>query len=343
MAAPIELQVWTNAHGKPPGNGEIRSVDEDFQVHEILSFEPSGTGEHAFIYLEKAGENTEYTARQLAKFAGVRQRDIGYAGLKDRHAVTRQWFSIWLPGKPDPDWQALNSDTLRVLQTCRHNKKLKRGTLAFNRFRIIIRHWQGDKAATNERLETIKTRGIANYFGSQRFGHNGQNVNKALTLFEGGKAKREQRSLYLSAARSFLFNEILAERVRQKTWNQAMAGDALMFDKSNSYFTADNPDEDIRQRIDALAIHPGAVLWGKGQPPTRSEASTVEQTIINQYPELRDGLLSAGVEIDLRALRIRVEALQWQFGTDGTLVLEFNLPPGSYATSVLREIIELGN
>ncbi|PPC92031.1 MAG: tRNA pseudouridine(13) synthase TruD [Methylobacter sp.] len=343
MAATIEIPLWPHAYGQPAGNGQIRTTAEDFRVYETLAFEPSGTGEHAFLYVEKTDENTEYTARQLAKHAGVRQRDIGYAGLKDRHAVTRQWFSIWLPGKPDPDWQALNSSSLQVLKTTRHTKKLKRGALASNRFDITIRQWQGDKDNTLKRLETIQAKGIANYFGSQRFGNNGQNINKALEFFAGAKTKREQRSLYLSAARSFLFNEILAERIRQNTWDQAIPGDILMFDNSNSCFAIEQPDQDIKLRIDELAIHPSAVLWGTGQWAARLDALQSQQNIINQYPELRDGLINAAVEKDNRPLRVRVEQFEWRFVADDTLTLEFNLPPGSYATSVLREIIEPGN
>ncbi|MBL6986147.1 MAG: tRNA pseudouridine(13) synthase TruD, partial [Methylobacter sp.] len=202
----IEIPIWPYVYGGPSGIGKIRSLPEDFVVMENLSFEPSGAGEHAFLQIQKKGENTEFVARQLSRFAGVRQRDVSYAGLKDRYAVTTQWFSVWLPGKAGPDWTQFETNTIKVLHSVRHAKKLKRGVLSGNSFKLVIRDWQGDQAKTIQQLEQIKANGIANYFGSQRFGNQGQNVNKALAMFEGAKVGREQRSIYLSAARSYLFN-----------------------------------------------------------------------------------------------------------------------------------------
>ena len=141
----IEIPVWPYVYGQPSGLGKIRSVPEDFIVKENLAFEPSGEGEHAFLQIEKTGENTDYVARQLARFANVRQRDVSYAGLKDRHAVTTQWFSVWLPGKADPDWTQFETNSMKVLHSVRHARKLKRGVLSGNSFKLIIRDWQGDK------------------------------------------------------------------------------------------------------------------------------------------------------------------------------------------------------
>lgn len=141
----IEIPSWPYVYGSPSGTGVIRSQPADFMVKEQLGFEPSGTGEHVFLQIEKTGENTDYVARLLARFAKVRQRDVGYAGLKDRHAVTCQWFSVWLPGQAEPNWAELASDNLKILHTIRHARKLKRGALAGNHFQIIIRDWQGDR------------------------------------------------------------------------------------------------------------------------------------------------------------------------------------------------------
>ncbi|SJM95723.1 tRNA pseudouridine synthase D [Crenothrix polyspora] len=335
----IELPLWPYVYGSPSGVGNIRSVPEDFIVVENLSFEPSGTGEHAFLQLQKTGENTEFVARQLARFADVRQRDIGYAGLKDRHAVTTQWFSVWLPGKADPDWTQLESDKIKVLQAVRHARKLKRGVLSGNRFKITVRDWQGDKVKTLQQLEAMKAHGIANYYGSQRFGHGGHNINKALAMFQGAKVGREQRSLYLSAARSFLFNQILAARVADASWNQALADDIYMFDGSHSSFKSEQPDADIIRRLAESAIHPTGVLWGMAKPIVALNA--LEQTVIDSYPELAQGLCACGVEMARRALRINVADLQWHFVDDTVLELEFTLPAGCYATALLREIIVL--
>lgn len=341
MSHSIEIPQWPFVYGSPAGIGKIRTLPEDFVVKENLSFEPSGTGEHAFLQIEKTGENTEYVARQLARFAGVRQRDVSYAGLKDRHAVTTQWFSVWLPGKADPDWSLFESDSIKVLLAVRHARKLKRGALSGNSFELTVRDWQGDKDKTLTQLELIKANGMANYFGSQRFGHQGQNVTKALDLFQGMKTSREQRSLYLSAARSFLFNQVLAYRVGQHNWNQAVAGDTYVFDQSHGYFKSEQPDQDISQRLAAKAIHPTGPLWGRGDIGVSAEAEAIEQAVIERYPDLAQGLLKSEVDMDRRALRVCVLDLQWQFINEAVLQLRFTLPAGSYATSVLREVINL--
>ncbi|HEY8159789.1 MAG TPA: tRNA pseudouridine(13) synthase TruD [Methylobacter sp.] len=335
----IDIPVWPYVYGGPSGTGKIRSIPEDFIVNEHLSFEPSGAGEHVFLQLEKKGENTEYIARQLARFASVRQRDVSYAGLKDRHAVTTQWFSVWLPGKADPDWAQFESDNVKVLQAVRHARKLKRGVLSGNSFKLTIRDWQGDQAKTVQQLEQIKANGIANYFGAQRFGNAGQNVSKALAMFNGAKVGREQRSIYLSAVRSYLFNLILAERVSQHNWNQALDGDTYQFDLSNSCFQSGQTDTEIVKRLAAQEIHPTGVLWGRGNVDVSGDALTIEQVIIEANQQMAQGLIADGVERGRRALRVNVQNLSWRFVDDSMLELYLTLPAGSYATSVLREII----
>jgi tRNA pseudouridine13 synthase len=339
--ASIEIPVWPYVYGQPSGLGKIRCVPEDFTVTEHLAFEPSGAGEHVFLRVQKKGENTDYVARQLAKFADVRQRDVGYAGLKDRHAVTTQWFSIWLPGKADPDWAQWESDNIKVLHITRHARKLKQGVLCGNSFDLNIRDWQGDQEKTSRQLELIKTNGMANYYGSQRFGYAGHNVSKALAMFQGMKVSREQRGLYLSAARSFLFNQILASRVTQHIWNQPIAGDCYLFDRSHSFFKSAQPDAEIIRRVNAREIHPAAVLWGRGDSDVSLDALRVEQSIIAAYEELAQGLIDCAVDRSQRALRVNVQDLRWQFSNNNFLKLCFTLPAGSYATSLLREIVEI--
>ncbi|MDP1773083.1 MAG: tRNA pseudouridine(13) synthase TruD [Methylobacter sp.] len=335
----IEIPIWPYVYGGSSGSGKIRSLPEDFIVKENLSFEPSGAGEHAFLQIEKKGENTEYVARQLSRFANVRQRDVSYAGLKDRYAVTTQWFSVWLPGKADPDWTQFESDSRKVLHSVRHARKLKRGVLSGNSFKLIIRDWQGDQATTIRQLELIKANGIANYFGSQRFGNEGQNVSKAMAMFDGAKVGREQRSIYLSAARSYLFNLILAERVRQNNWNQPLAGDTYQFDLSHSCFQSKQPDAEIIRRMELKEIHPTGALWGRGNADVSADALAIEQAVIDEHEQLAQGLIASDVDRDRRALRVNVQDLHWQFVDDTTLELGFTLPAGSYATSLLREII----
>ncbi len=335
------LPDWACAYGGAQSQGIIRKTPDDFIVNEIQSFELSGTGEHTFLQIEKCSENTDYVARYLARFAGVRQRDVSYAGLKDRHARTTQWFSIWLPGKPDPDWQGLNCETIKVLQSTRHSKKLKRGSLAGNQFTIRVHNWSGDKAMIGQQLQAIKGQGVPNYFGEQRFGREGGNIAQALSLFSGKKVSRNQRSLYLSAARSYLFNHILSARVAKNTWNRALAGDVLMFDQSHSFFKAEVLDESIVQRIEQLDLHPTAALWGKGELQVSAEAALIEQQVIKQYDDLAQGLCTFGMQQDRRALRSHIQKLQWQFIDETCLELKFILNAGCYATALLREIVRV--
>ncbi|MGR9086391.1 MAG: tRNA pseudouridine(13) synthase TruD [Gammaproteobacteria bacterium] len=335
----LDIPVWPFAYGNPSGNGAIRTVPEDFTVSEQLAFEPSGSGEHAFLNIEKTNRNTEYVARQLARFAGVRPRDVGYAGLKDRHAVTSQWFSVWLPGQADPDWSLFNSDDATVTRVSRHARKLQRGALSGNRFALVVREWRGDSARANEQLEVIRRGGIANYFGPQRFGHSGGNVRHALDMFQGRKVGREQRGLYLSAARSFLFNHILACRVGQRNWDRAIPGDVFVFDASHSRFHSADPDPDIVRRVEAGTIHPTGVLWGQGSASVSSAALAIEQSVIEDFPALALGLSQSSVAMDRRPLRVKAGNLQWQWVGGSVLELSFTLPAGSYATALLREIV----
>jgi tRNA pseudouridine13 synthase len=337
------LLEWPHAYGGPSATADFKSVPDDFVVEEILGFEPEGSGEHVFLYLEKIGENTEYIARLLARHAEVRQRDIGYAGLKDRHARTRQWFSVWLPGKADPDWQALQSDNLKILQSLRHPRKLKRGVLDGNRFEITLRNWHGDREQCERQLQKIQLQGYPNYFGEQRFGHHGQNLDRCLEMFAGRRVKPEQRSLYLSAARSYLFNLILAKRVEAGNWNLGLAGDVFKLDGNNSQFHAEVIDEVLRQRLNSGDIHPTAALFGKGTSPVSADALQQEQQVFAEYPQLCEGLLKAGLEQDRRAMRVKADQLAWSFDSNDVLRLEFVLPAGSYATGLLREIVDVND
>lgn len=336
----IGIPVWPYAFGGPSGTGKIRTSPEDFIVDELLSFETSGDGEHVFLLIRKTGENTEYVARQLARFACVRQRDVGYAGLKDRHAVTTQWFSVWLPGKEDPDWMSFASETIEILEVKRHARKLKKGVLSGNRFELLIRDWRGDRLRLDDQLNRIKSNGVPNYFGEQRFGREGQNIVNALMMFEGAKVKREQRGIYYSAARAFLFNHILAARIERGDWNLPIAGDAMMFDHAHGFFKTDRIDETIEARTEAGEIHPAGVLWGTGVSDVSGEAAMIEKAVIDRFDRLSQGLVDAGLESARRALRVNVPDLHWQLESDDRLKLVFTLPAGSFATALLREIIE---
>ncbi|MCK5872214.1 MAG: tRNA pseudouridine(13) synthase TruD, partial [Methylococcales bacterium] len=255
--------------------------------------------------------------------------------LKDRHARTTQWFSVWLPGKEDPDWTEIETEAIKILQISRHSRKLKRGALVGNQFQITVRNFSGDQKACEQQLSTIKMEGFPNYFGEQRFGRQGNNITTALALFDGTqKIKRQQRGIYLSAARSFLFNEILSHRLQTHCWNQALNGDILMFSGSNSYFKVTSLDETTRQRLENKELHPTGCLYGKG------DLLAIETPIISKQATLSLGLLKFGLEADRRVLRIVPQNLQWQFLDSQQLQLRFFLNAGSYATALLREAID---
>jgi tRNA pseudouridine13 synthase len=335
------LPDWPRLLGAPQARAILRASPEDFRVDEVLGFEADGEGEHLLLQLRKRNRNTDQVARQLARHAGIRARDVSYCGLKDRVAVTTQWFSIWLPGKADPDWSSLEDDDLQILAQARHRRKLPRGALRGNRFTIVLREVQGDHEALDQRLAKIKEKGVPNYFGEQRFGRDGGNLQAAQAMFAGRKVKdRHLRGLYLSAARSLLFNEVLAARIRASNWSQALPGEALQLAGSHSFFVTDTVDEEIKDRLARDDIFPTGPLWGRGELPSRLEAQQLEQAALADYKEFRDGLEKAGLRQERRALRLVVTDLRWQWLADQTsLQLEFELPAGAYATSVLRELV----
>ena len=334
MSELVTIPQWETAYGSPLATGNIKTQADDFIVEEQLPFAADETGEHAFIQIQKQGENTDYIARALARIANVRQRDIGIAGLKDRHGLTTQWFSAWLPGKVDPDWSEIETNNIKVLQSTRHSRKLKRGVLTGNQFHLLIRNFSGNQASCEQQLEQIKNQGFPNYFGEQRFGLQGQNINTALALFAGTrKIKRQQRGIYLSAARSYLFNHILSHRVKDNNWDQVLENDILMFTDSKSYFKIEAVDDELRQRVNNGILNPTACLYGHG------EILVNEQTTVDRYHELTSGLLKFDLQSDRRVLRIIPQNLQWQFLNPQQLRLSFFLPAGSYATALLREII----
>ncbi|MCA1777805.1 MAG: tRNA pseudouridine(13) synthase TruD [Xanthomonadaceae bacterium] len=329
------------AHGGPLGHGVIRRFPEDFRVIELTGYAPSGEGEHLWLDIEKRGANTIDVARDLARLAGVSVRDVGFAGLKDRNAVTVQPFSIHLPGRPDPNWQAWDDQRIRILAGQRHNRKIQRGRLAGNRFELLIRDVDGDRAALEIRLDTIAAEGVPNGFGEQRFG--GNNIARAYRLFRGElrrKPSKSKRGFYLSAARSLIFNQVLDRRIRDRTWNHLIEGDVLMLDGTHSTFVADPSDPDLERRIAELDLHPTGPLVGEQPGPATVQAGRIEQHVIEQHAELAQGLARFRLKTDRRALRMRVLDLEWNWPADDQLRLTFGLRSGCYATTVLRELLE---
>lgn len=334
------------AYGAPVLAARMRVAPEDFEVTEIDGFAASGAGEHLLLDIEKRGMNTAFVARLLAEWAGVDERAVGYAGLKDRHAVTRQRFSVQLPGREAPDLALLERDDpatgqrLRVLGQARHARKLPRGALAGNRFVLALRDVEGDRAAIEARLQAMAARGVPNWFGEQRFGHGGGNVDKARRMFAGLRVKRDERSLLLSAARSELFNRALAARVAGGSWDRGLDGEAWMLDGSRSVFGPEPWSDALAWRLADFDIHPTAPLWGAGEPRSTGEARELELAALADADSLalRAGLEAAGLRQERRATRLRPAGLSWNWPGESVLELGFSLPAGCYATAVLAEL-----
>lgn len=333
------------ALGQPKSTAILRHRAEDFQVDEQLGFEPDGEGDHVLLKIKKRGQNTQWLAREIAKLAGIKERDIGYGGLKDRHAVTTQWFSVDVSGRQEADWALLNFESdiagVQVLLVVRHRRKLRRGTLTGNNFNIVLRDLCGEHEDINTRLEAVRDNGVPNYFGEQRFG--GNNVDQAKAMFEQRiRPKRHQRGLYLSAARSFLFNVILSQRIALACWDVAYVGDVMQLAGSQSVFktTGSEAESDaaLSRRLLQQDIHPTGPLWGQGDLMTSARVQELELGLMQEFKPLCEGLERAGLKQQRRSLRLLVKNMRWSFSSN-KLTLSFFLAAGSYATVVLREIV----
>ncbi|OOR89888.1 hypothetical protein B0181_05605 [Moraxella caviae] len=358
----------------------IKSTPQDFLVTENFEFTPTNQGEHLWLYVQKTGLNTQYVAKLLAAWANIPVRDVGFSGLKDRHAITRQWFSLRIPtgalpecnfvdflnnkNSENPDSGTTNrlndGESLQVLRQCWHNKKLGRGSHRSNRFGITLRciqhNYSNDasaKSIIDGRLHRLKNTGVPNYFGEQRFGNDGANIAKAEQFFakliaidkpyKPHKKDRERHALYISAARSALFNAMLGERVRLGVWDKAMAGDVFNLNGTGSLFTDPSADlAELNARIESNDIHPTAVLFGTGESLASQDCAQLENSIISQecFATLTKGLLKVGVKSARRPTRLLLQDLTWQWQDDSTLFMEFTLPKGSFATVVIDAICE---
>ncbi|MGB0663558.1 MAG: tRNA pseudouridine(13) synthase TruD [Pontibacterium sp.] len=334
------LNALAYLYPKPSASAQIRTQPDDFCVTEQLGFAPSGEGEHVFLRIQKTGENTDWVAKQLAKFADVRPHDVAYAGKKDRHAVTEQWFSVWLPGNQSRDWQAFETETIKVLEVTRHSRKLKLGVLEGNQFQLTLRN----VTHADDIIERapIVARGVPNYFGPQRFGINGANLEKGERLLrqEYREKNRNKRGLYLSAVRSHLFNLLISERLTQQTWGRVALGDALMLDGSQSCFVVEASRDEAQQRLDKGEVHLTGPLWGRGRLLTQGEVAQWESALYQRQPDLCDGLEKVGMNQERRSLRLVPKGLKAEKLDNETVRLSFFLPAGCFATSVLRELCD---
>lgn len=333
------IKTWPHAHAFALSKGKLKAENSDFKVRERLPEEPTGEGEHLWLKVEKDGQNTAWIARQLSKWAGVNVRDVSYAGLKDRHAVTEQTFSIHLPGKAEPPIGLIHIDGVRVVSHQRSIKKLKTGQLVGNYFDIRIR----DSELPNEQLEqhwsSICALGVPNYFGQQRFGHGYQNVEKGIAWLLGQeKAPRQHQSIYLSAVRSYLFNQLLADRVQQGNWASLIDGDFVQFTEGKAGFYCEQVAQVDQQRCAGGSVSPCGSLPGDA----RDEFESLDQreaTVLLDYANVIEALRNRRVARHFRKFRVFPEQPTFQV-VDGDPVFSFFLPAGSYATAVLTEIID---
>lgn len=313
------LLEFPRAYGALTAVATFRAQPEDFQVDEDLGYLPSGVGEHVFLHVCKRGENTAWVAEKIAELAKVNVNDVGYCGRKDRHAVTAQWFSVYLPKAPEPDWAQLNTGSIQILSNSRHQTKLRRGEHQQNHFVIRLRDVKTeDRSQLEQKIATVFAQGVPNYFGEQRFGVGGNNLHEAEAILVAGKRYRDKqkRGLMLSAARSYLFNQVLATRVLANNWASQIDGE--------------------------INSQPSGPLWGRGRPLVAGALLELEQHALADWAAWCNGLEHAGLSQERRALQLIPRNSRWSW-VDDDLVLHFSLEAGEFATAILHELAELKN
>lgn len=337
----LTTQGWL--YGQPTASGVLKANAEDFVVIEDLGYAPDGDGEQLLLRIRKTGCNTRFVAEALAKFAGIHPRDVSFAGMKDRHAVTEQWFCLRIPGKVTPDLSTFELSGVQVLESARHRRKLRTGALQGNAFTLVLRQIS-DRAAVEQRLQQIAAGGVPNYFGSQRFGHEGNNLTMAQrwAADEIKVRERNKRSFILSAARSAMFNQVVSDRLAQQgSLSKVLAGDALQLTGRGSWFVAEAAElESLQQRVDNNELRVTAPLPGSGEWGTREDALAFEQNSLASEAALIALMERERVDAARRAMLVIPRDLRWEWQDDVTLEMNFWLPAGSFATSVVRELLQ---
>lgn len=332
---------WAYAFGLPPMQAAIKSSEDDFIVIEQLGYEPSQQGEHLYLFVEKRGLNTEEVLLDLAKALNIPKRQVSYSGLKDKQAVTQQWFSAHLPGIYPEGCEKLAGQGWRVLRAERHHKKLHIGTHKANQFSIIARDILGI-AALPERIAEVQKRGVPNYFGEQRFGHARQNLLQGWRFMLGEKKVKDPflKGVYYSALRSYVFNSLLSARIDACCWDTPLAGDVMMLQGTHSFFVEPELNEALMGRVANWDISPAGPLLGKGKLREQTEAAAMLEAVLQDtmLADVSNKLQAARLELLYRPYRLAVEDLQYSQIDLSTAELRFSLPKGAFATSVLREI-----
>lgn len=333
------VEPFSYLTGQPDVNAQLRSSPEDFRVVEELGYEPEGDGEHHYLYIQKIGENTDWVARQLANFCQVSPKEVAYAGKKDRHAVTEQWFSVHLPGSRRVlNWALFGGDTINVLKSSKHRRKIKLGNLKGNRFEITLRN-VSDVNQLLRRAAALES-GVPNYFGEQRFGQSFGNLHSGLAILSGEleERQRNKRSMYISALRSYLFNRVISSRLDEGTWHHPVAGEVLIEDFTQKVQRYDAENLTQKSLFDQCGLHLTAPMWGKGELYSSDKAQMIEKSVVAEYPQITEGLEGLGLRQERRSMRLVPRDLNVEVLEEQTVKLSFSLPSGSFATSVLREL-----
>jgi|FLOH01.1.fsa_nt_gi tRNA pseudouridine13 synthase len=376
----VGLDALAYVHEPPPLSASLKQQFSDFRVDEELGFAFTEQGEHVCINIKKTDLSTIEVAKRLSEVTGARKSSIGYAGMKDKRGECTQWFSVQLTELEERALQNFESPSLQILETHRNSRKIRIGSHKSNHFQIRLRDCIGQQSEFDDRLSRIKREGVPNYFGSQRFGWQMSNMTQvqALMISELDKSvpadadstvskKRFKRGMLYSAARSYLFNQLLSQRLESRSWNTYLPGDVLNLNGTDRCFVLPDGaewDQELQQRLDQFDIHITGVLPGlidmKDKYVSRGESADIEEAVCKQYDTLLEGLKRCGLQASRRAFRFLPSELKWQWidagdenenenenadknensNTGGAqdLILDFSLPKGAYATSLLREL-----
>ena len=325
----------------PKQTGLLKAECADFVVKEQLGYHMSGDGEFVAVKVRKTDCNTLFVGEQLAKFAGISARNMSYAGLKDRKAITEQWFSLQMPGQPTPDFSQFSLEGVEILEVTRHQRKIRIGSLQGNHFEILLRNAE-ETDELKVRLDFLAKNGFPNYFTEQRFGRDGNNLTQALRWTNGeiNVKDRNKRSFYLSAARSEIFNLIVAKRIELGLAQQVLHGDILQLNGSHSWFMVDESEDlaQLQQRLAQQDVLLTAPLIGEEE----KSAVDFEHEIFAQHQALFALMRQERMKAARRPILMQPQQFQWQFEPNG-LRLQFALPAGSYATALIRELVNVEN
>ncbi|TDR22518.1 tRNA pseudouridine(13) synthase TruD [Marinicella litoralis] len=327
-------------------HGLIRQAPEDFMVFEHNELNFTESGEHLWLKVEKVNCNTAWVATQISSACKVPARQVGFAGLKDRHAITQQWFSVQLPKISDlAVIQAKLPAEVKIIECHWHKSKIKTGFLTYNEFKLRVRGISSGQNQIEENIEAVQLQGVPNYFGPQRFGHDMNNIEQAKDWF-AGKIKvnnKNLRGLLISTARSHIFNLIVAHRINNQTWHQVIPGDVLQLNASHSWFPAHEATTDeLARRLSAFDLHITAAMWGEDPVQSTDQCAAIENQIAKTQADYQAGFTTHRVKQDRRAIRIHPKEMthQWD-GND--LLIGFKLQAGAYATSILREVLQIAH